>query len=319
MSRTVVLLFVLFASLAVGVTSQTVSERETQTIYVTVKNSDGEFVTGLKSEYLRLYENNLEQKIISFSPSSEPMSIGFLCDISDSTYKNFGENVIRRVATSIYEVSKQQKPSNEYFLIGFARDVVPLQDWTANVEDLKPALGSLISVRANKSRTSSVYDAFYDAIDKLSSGKYGKKVLIAFTDAKDTSSKRPPDDVIQLLKKKNVLIYVVILNGFRSSLEEFKAGEFIDSLTETSGGSVFGDGFWLYSKRKRDISDMTEIPFLFEHIFEELSNQYSLSFTPTGYNKGKSTSIDLKFDLPSSEKKRLGYVSLRYRRKFNYY
>ena len=116
MSRTAVFLLILFATLAVSVAGQTASKPETQTIYVTVKNADDDFVPGLKPEYFRLYQNNVEQKIISFSPSSEAMSIGFLCDISDSTYKSLGENAIRSVATSIYEVSKQQKTSNEYFL-----------------------------------------------------------------------------------------------------------------------------------------------------------------------------------------------------------
>ena len=90
-------------------------------------------VTGLEKENFRIYEDRVEQKIVSFSSEDEPIAVGLVFDTSGS----MGEKLQRsRMAAS--EFFKFADPSDEYFLVEFdntPRLEVPLTRDTGRIEE----------------------------------------------------------------------------------------------------------------------------------------------------------------------------------------
>lgn len=308
MIRAGLLLIGLLALISSSAPGQTSSQPQQTTIYVTATNAKTDLVVGLKPQFFRIYENNVEQKITSFNSAPEPMSIGFLFDFSDSIVNGASNEAINEAANNIYEFAKKQNQKNEYFLIGFNRNVVTLLDWSTNPDDLEGALNKLPSIQTKRSKTSSVYDAYFEAINKLETGKHAKKVLIAFTDGEDSSSKTTPRQLIQLAKGTSTLIYTVTLGSLHFS------SAVLEALSEDSGG---------YVNVPPDTSSMLMAPglgYTFERIFEELSKQYSITFIPSNPKAdGKAASIDVKLNIQPAEKKEIGFVHLRFRGKYIYH
>src|SRR5882672_7712300 len=100
--------------------------RPTQLLTVTVTDSQGRYVPGLRPEDFLVYEEDLPQKITYFTTGQqEPISLGFLIDTSGSMTNKIGRarHALRRFVDTIH-------PSDEVFLEAFSQQPVLLQDFT---------------------------------------------------------------------------------------------------------------------------------------------------------------------------------------------
>ena len=90
--------FILLLFLSLPLTGQTQNDNEiirvgTDLVSVpfSVYGRDGKYVTGLRSEEIRLFENGVEQTIRFFQPTEEPITVMLLVDVSASMITHMPE------------------------------------------------------------------------------------------------------------------------------------------------------------------------------------------------------------------------------------
>ena len=100
------------------------------TMTLTVTDIYGRYVSGLKKEAFKIFDNNHEQEITFFSDSDAPVSIGILFDVSDSMS---GEKIAKS-RKALERFINTSHPSDEYFLIAFNSRAQLLLDRTRDGE-----------------------------------------------------------------------------------------------------------------------------------------------------------------------------------------
>jgi hypothetical protein len=90
-------------------------------VNVTATDPYGRLVTGLERENFRVFEDGIEQEIISFSSEDVPVSIGLIFDMSGSMSDKVEK--ARRAAVQFLQTAN---PRDEFFLVSFGGADPPL-------------------------------------------------------------------------------------------------------------------------------------------------------------------------------------------------
>lgn len=256
------------------------SNTDLVTLTLTVTDLYGRYVSGLKKDAFKVYDNNKEQEITFFSDADAPVSIGILFDVSDSMS---GEK-IGKARKALERFINTSHPSDEYFLIAFNSRAQLLLDRTRDGDAVLQKL-TLVQPRNN----TALYDACYLGIEKVTTGTRQKKALLIISDGQDNASRYNFGEVRRLLKESDVTVYAVgILDGRGNSTPEGLQGQaFLDELTSVTGGKAF------YPQTNVELDE------IFERIALELRHQYSIGFTPTDFSPdGKWHKIKTKVKPP---------------------
>jgi Ca-activated chloride channel family protein len=155
-------------------------------MYTSVFDSKGRFVGGINKDRFKLYEDGIEQKIVSFSPEDVPVSMGILMDSSGSM-----KGEIEQVNSAALAFIRAGNPQDETFLISFNDEVELLQDFTSDIDEITDALDNLVV-----SGGTSLYDAIYLGIHKAQSGSRVKKAIVVITDGQDIDSFYKIDELV---------------------------------------------------------------------------------------------------------------------------
>ena len=134
-------------------------------IHTSITDKNGMFVTGLKKDHFRLFEDNIAQTIQSFSQEDVPVSLGIVLDTSGSM-----RDKIDRVNQAALAFIKASNPDDEEFLIGFNSEVELLEDFTSDIDLISDTLNNTIVTGGT-----ALYDAIYLAVQKAQTGSKPKK------------------------------------------------------------------------------------------------------------------------------------------------
>src|SRR6267143_5597798 len=118
---------------------------------VTVTDPYNRLVTGLEPDNFRVFEDNIEQEVVTFSAEDVPISIGVIFDFSGSMSNKVGK--AREAAVQFF---KTANPQDEFFLVSFNERAELTSSFTNSVEDLQ----SRMMLAAPKGRTA-LLDAIY--------------------------------------------------------------------------------------------------------------------------------------------------------------
>ncbi len=316
LSKSVVNVFVSIVSVG-AVLAQT--ER---VVYVTVEGSKKGFVQGLPVESFRLADDGQATTITGFSSSPEPVSIGFVFDVSGSMLQ-LGERDLSDAAASIYTLVKSNEQKGEYFLTGLNRGSHRLTDWTTDAERIGDGLKRLPSVQSRRNNnTTSLHLGFLEALAKVGEGRFRKKALILFSDGRDSSDDSRLGEVVRMVQKSDVLIYVITISEpapLLYTIGPHQSTEFVDITTSHSGGRLFSAPSTLPENRARVFvrNANTRIRSSFESVFRDLASQYALRFTaPTPAKADGVRAVNVKVSIPTHVKKDVGSISVRFRKKY---
>ena len=120
-------------------------------VNVTVTDPYNRLVTGLEPDNFRVFEDNVEQEIVSFSSEDVPISIGVIFDFSGSM-----SNKVDKAREAALQFFKTANPQDEFFLVSFNERAELTSAFTNSVEDLQ----SRMMLTAPKGRTA-LLDAIY--------------------------------------------------------------------------------------------------------------------------------------------------------------
>ena len=230
---------------------------------VTVTDPYNRLVTGLEPDNFRVFEDNIEQEVVTFSAEDVPISIGVIFDFSGSMSNKVGK--AREAALQFF---KTANPTDEFFLVSFNERAELTSSFTNSVEDLQ----SRMMLTAPKGRTA-LLDALYLGLSQMRGAHNAKRALLILSDGGDNHSRYNESDIKRLVKEADTQLYAIgiydPLGQRNRTPEELNGPSLLSEVTEMTGGRVFG------------VEKLEELPDIASKIGMELRNQYVLGYRPS--------------------------------------
>jgi Ca-activated chloride channel family protein len=234
----------------------------------TVLDDQGKYMDGLKLDDFQVFEDGMEQKISFFSHDQRvPISVGVLIDSSGSM-----RHKLQQALQTVREIALALSPQDEMFVISFASNVEVRRRFTSNMQEVQR---SLRDIKAGGE--TAAYDAIQVGMDEMKMAKHNKKIMLLVTDGFDTKSHINSNQVEDILKRSEVLVYAIgiddddddplVLARTRYHIYHYMLGR----LTSISGGRAFR----LFTGRNYALNSLAQV------LLEELHQQYTLSYYPT--------------------------------------
>jgi VWFA-related protein len=266
-------LAVLFGVLIVGVnyaqspsSGQTPSEdftiRTTSRLVlldVSVKDTNGGFVSGLTKDSFHVTEDGKPQTITQFADSDIPVTIGLVIDESGSMRRKKPE-----VITAALAFASESNPNDEMFVLNFnekvRRGLPDTTLFTDNVQDLRAALN-----RGTPEGRTALYDAVVSGLKQLEMGRKDKKTLILISDGGDNVSSANMHDVINMARETVATIYTI---GIWDPDDPDKNPDLLKRLAAISGGECY-----IPSKLEDIVPDCRRIA-------KDIRTRYTIGYIP---------------------------------------
>jgi Ca-activated chloride channel family protein len=232
-------------------------------INVTVTDPYNRLVTGLDPDNFRVFEDNVEQEVVTFSSEDVPISIGVIFDLSGSMANKIGK--AREAAVQFF---KTANPQDEFFLVSFNERAELTSSFTNSVEDLQ---GRMMMTSA-KGRTA-LLDAIYLGLSQMRGAHNAKRALLILSDGGDNHSRYNESDIKRLVKEADTQLYAIgIFDPFayrNRTPEELNGPSLLSEVTDMTGGRVFA------------VENLNDLPDIASKIGMELRNQYVLGYRPS--------------------------------------
>jgi Ca-activated chloride channel family protein len=240
---------------------------------VTVTDSAGRHVANLTREDFRIYEDGVLQEISHFSSQPLPISLSLLVDTSTSMDQDNKLGLAQLAASGFIA---RLGPDDVAQVLDFDSQTKILAPFTGDKAVLDLALKQM---RAGGS--TSLYNAIYTALSelRLARGQFGpaprRQAIILLTDGEDTSSIVPSDDVIDLARRSEVIIYAIAIAAKSGTPTRAwnEAETVLRSLTRDTGGRVFM------------APEPQQLAAIYGQVAEELANQYTVAYMSTNGKK----------------------------------
>ncbi len=184
-------------------------------VTATVTDAQGRFVPGLKAEDFEVYEDGKLQTISQFDSDRVPVSLGIALDTSASMA---GEKIAAAqsaVNRFLYDLLGEQ---DEVFLYRFNNNVDLVSGWTEDRRAVGRMLGSI-----RPSGGTALYDAVAEAVPMAQNGTRRKKALLVISDGNDTNSSTSMNEVRQLIRESEVLVYAIGIDASGASASTYSS------------------------------------------------------------------------------------------------
>ncbi|HKP45213.1 MAG TPA: VWA domain-containing protein [Pyrinomonadaceae bacterium] len=259
----------------------------------TAVDKDHHFVTSLKLDDVRIYENDIPQTISLFQRETDrPLSLAILIDTSASqehvlaeekrAARAFVDSVIRPGIDRAAILSFTGVPKLEQ---GLSSDLGRLRQGIDRVRvEMSPenerrlAMGEdPLPIEQDPSGYTSIWDAMWTTIQDhlLKSPTETRRAIILLSDGDDTSSRLGKQDVIDYAVRSEVVVYAIGIRDRDFPEGKLDAGA-LRKVSDRTGGRAFIP------------SAASELPQAFSQIDQELRSQYLIAYSPTNKNRDGS-------------------------------
>jgi VWFA-related protein len=273
-------------------------ETDLTNLYFTATNKQRAFITTLREEDLRLTEDGLPQKIVTFQRETDrPLSIAFLIDVSASEERTLPQEkaAARTFIESVIQSKKDQAAiipftGSAFLEQGLTRDVLSIYRALERVEVAMPAyLGSgrpisgIASGPGLKATPPEGSTAIWDAIAVTASEVLARnevpkgevpnqrrRAIILLTDGVDSTSRLLRSEGIHRALEAETVIYAIGIGDSKYAGVDRNA---LNAVANGTGGRAF------FPKRETDLKDA------FAEIEQELRSQYLIAYSSTNKNR----------------------------------
>ena len=250
-------------------------------INVTVTTPLNQVVTGMEKEHFRLFEDKVEQRILTFSSEEAPVGVGLVFDISGSMGSKLHKS--RQAAAQFF---KTANPEDEFFLVQFNEQPQLLVPFTTNSEEIQNRL----AFTQAKGRTA-LLDGVYLAMNEMKRCRNPRRALLILSDGGDNSSRYTESEIRNAVREADVQIYAIgIFEPVAArgrTAEELSGPSLLSDLAEQTGGRHF------------PVENINDLPDIATKIGIELRSQYLLGYTPTNVLRdGKYLRVEVKLVQP---------------------
>ncbi len=264
-------------------------------VNVGVTDAQGHVIANLQRKNFRLYEDNVEQEILSFSREDVPESIGLLFDTSVSMFDKM--DWARKAVAKFLEKSN---PDDEFFLINFDNRPELQSPFTPNIALLQERTAAL----KPRGRTS-LLDAIYAGVQMMKQARHERHILLVISDGGDNHSRHHLAQVRNLLRESDSQLYslgIFDANDMKRTEEERNGPSLLAELGEMTGGRLY---------QAATLSDLVDLS---GKIGVELRSQYILGFKPNVHDGSwhrLKVALTAPSDAPLLARARSGYFSPR--------
>jgi Ca-activated chloride channel family protein len=250
-------------------------------VNVTVTDPYGRMVVGLDPDNFRVYEDKVEQEVLTLSSEDVPITIGVIFDFSGSM-----ANKIRKAREAALQFFKTANPQDEFFLVSFNDRAELTSGFTNSIEDLQGRM----MLTAPKGSTA-LLDAIYLGLSQMRGANNAKHALLIISDGGDNHSRYNESDIERLVKEANTQLYAIGIFdplGYRGrSPEELNGPSLLSEITEMTGGRLFA------------VENINELSDIATKIGVELRNQYVLGYRPSNKTRdGRWRKTKIKLRMP---------------------
>src|SRR5712664_128705 len=232
-------------------------------VNLTVTDPLDRLVTGLEKENFRVFEDGIEQEVLTLSSEDVPVSIGLVFDMSGSM-----SDKVEKAREAAVQFMRTANPQDQFFLVSFNDSAELTSGFTSSVEELQTRM----MFTASRGRTA-LLDAVYLGLSQMRGAHNGKRALLIISDGGDNHSRYNESDVKNFLKEADCQLYAIGIYdpiGIRSrTAEELNGPSLLSEMTEMTGGRVF------------PVGNIGELPDIAAKIGMELRNQYVLGYKPS--------------------------------------
>ncbi|MDP6579382.1 MAG: VWA domain-containing protein [Vicinamibacterales bacterium] len=253
---------------------------------VTVTDGDNRYVTDIEAEGFQLFEDGALQEVTFFTRTPLPIALALLMDTSASMTEKMA--TAQEAAIGFAERLRAEDLAS---VIDFDSRVDILQDFTNSSEQLNTAIR-----RTSAGGSTSLYNAIYISLKEL--GKIGattadeirRQAIVMLSDGEDTSSLVEFEEVLELAKQSDTVIYSI---GLRSrdirTRRGFREADFVlRQLAQETGGRAFFP------------EQVEDLPAIYQRISDELSSQYTLGYiSKNPLRNGQWRRIVVRVDRPN--------------------
>jgi Ca-activated chloride channel family protein len=229
-------------------------------VNLTVTDPLDRLVTGLEKEHFRVFEDNVEQEVLTLSSEDVPVSIGLVFDMSGSM-----SDKVEKAREAAVQFMRTANPLDQFFLVSFNDRAELTSGFTSSVDELQ----NRMMFTASRGRTA-LLDAIYLGLSQMRGAHNGKRALLIISDGGDNHSRYNESDVKNYLKEADCQLYAIGIFdpiGIRSRTpEELEGPSLLSEMTEMTGGRVF------------PVGNLGELPDIAAKIGMELRNQYVLGY-----------------------------------------
>lgn len=266
-------------------------------VNVGVTDAQGHVIANLQKKNFRLYEDNVEQEILSFSREDVPASIGLLFDTSQSM-----SDKMDAARAAVARFLQKSNPDDEFFLINFDNRPEMDSPFTSSIGLLQRRTAAL----KPRGRTS-LLDAIYFGLQQMKAARHERHILMVISDGGDNHSRHHLPEIRNLLRESDSQLYALGMfdpNDMKRTSEERDGPGLLTELGEMTGGRLY------------QATTLSELIDLSGKIGMELRSQYILGFKPSalrhdgGWRRLK-VNVMPPDDAPLTARARSGYFSPR--------
>jgi VWFA-related protein len=263
-------------------------------IFFTAAYSNKRFVSNLKKEDIRVFEDGQPQEVFTFQQNTDlPLSIAILIDTSQSEERTLPDE---KAAARAFLEAVMRPTRDEAAIVSFTGDVTLEQGFTGNLERLRRAIdrvefvppsgyiggGVVVGTTppiSDQNQMMAGSTALWDAVwassnDLLSiSAENTRRAIILLTDGVDTISQVKMHEAIERAQKADALIYAI---GIGDSYQGGVDNGSLKKIAEKTGGRAFFP------------HNETELRTAFDQIQRDLREQYLVAYSPS--NKARDGS-----------------------------
>ncbi|MFL6228808.1 MAG: VWA domain-containing protein [Pyrinomonadaceae bacterium] len=244
---------------------------------VTALRDDGT-TAPVTTKEIALYDDGLEQNILSFTPDPSPARIVLLVDNS-LTLRTDVPKLAQVAREFVYEIYT----GDQMLVVGYDEHAEIITDWT---DDAKVVEASLTGLR--KKGQPFLFDALAAVMNEALrplSGTVRKRVIVLIGDGLDRGSKTKFKDVLAELQTSDIAVYAMQIpdrTGGAFHRDQPKPSEVVRELSEGTGGRLLA----LDNPREAAKSICDELR----------KNRYLLAYTPTAISYVDSRRIYVASD-----------------------
>ncbi len=246
---------------------------------VTVVDGVGKFVRGLRAGDFKLFVDGKEQPVSNFTKEETPFAAAMLLDTSGSMEQRM--MLARSAAIRFLENLREDDVSAVY---RFDSEIIQVQEFSSSRDLADFAYG----LRA-KGMTA-LNDAILKAAGDLSQRGENRRAIVVISDGADTKSAASADKALESALAVNATIYAVDMSSTEGATSRNLANAAVlRNFASKSGGR------YVASPGGQSMRDA------FVEIAEELSNQYTIAFTPPeSARDGRWHKLEVKLARPDA-------------------
>ncbi|MEO8025146.1 MAG: VWA domain-containing protein [Bryobacteraceae bacterium] len=223
----------------------------------TVSDRKGHIVSDLGEKDFQVFEDGVRQNIRLFRHDDIPVTVGLVVDHSGSMRAK-----IRSVIAAAGTFVRSSNPDDQMFVVNFNEKVTLRPSgrvrFTVRADELEYAISS----EPVTGRTA-LYDAIFQARERLREGSRDKKVLIVISDGGDNASNHRLEEVLKLAVQSGAIVYTI---GIFEDDDPDKNPNVLRQIAQATGGEAFFP------------REFEEVVPICERIAHDIRNQYTLGY-----------------------------------------